>query len=157
MIPTADEANQLCRLRALRVKRAEERQNEAKAVVQRALAIVCARQAAVAATLKRLDELAYSIVHELAENMPRWASLAAAERDRVDDRLERDRVALRDEEKQLDEANIKLYQARQELARARARENVVQDLAKQADRLRARTREQRAERELEDRSVRAVA
>jgi hypothetical protein len=157
MMPTAQEARQLCRLRALRVQRAEERRNEAAAAVEQALAAVRSRQAAIEATRRRMEALAETLANELAATRPRWQDLAAAERALLVERLEGDESALIEDERKLEEANARLHEAKVELARARAREDVVRDLAAEASRHRARERDRRAELEIEDRPTRVPA
>jgi len=157
MTPTPLEARQLCRLRALRVERAEAQRNEAQAAADRALAAVQTRQEAIMGSRSALAALSRTLAGELALDRPRWQGFAAAERARLADRIERDEYALVGEERTLEEANARLYEAGVELARARAREDVVRDLAADARRRRSRERDVRAEVELEDRPRRMPA
>jgi len=157
MKPDLIETRQLCRLRSLRVQRAEARRDEAKAAADAALAAVIARREVIAAQRARLQDLDRSLAEELAATQPRWAVLAKTEREWLTDQLARLEYALLGEERKLEQAQARMREATLELARAREREQVVREMAADAVRERLRTREARAESELEDRSWRAGA
>ncbi|HEX6707429.1 MAG TPA: hypothetical protein VF169_21910 [Albitalea sp.] len=142
--------DQLCRLRSLRVQRARERCAQAQAEVDQAMHAVRERQHRIAHCRREIEALAHAVVHALAPRLPRWSGVAAAQRERLADRLERDEYALIGDEQALEEAQERLQQARAELTRALAREDALQDLAGETRRAEALAREQRSEREIED-------
>lgn len=149
-LPEPHEAQQLHRLRSLRVQRAREhcacRQTETAQAVhalrERVRQIESRRQA--------IRQLAHDVVHALAPRLPRWSTLAAAQRERLEDQLERQQYALHDDEQRLEEAQERLQQARAELTRALAREDAVRGLVEQVKRSHALERERLVERELDD-------
>ncbi len=149
-LPDPREARQLCRLRSLRVQRAREGCAQAQAEVERAAQAVRERRFRIEHCRGEIEALGHAVVHALAPHLPRWSGMAAAQRDRLADRLERDEYALISDERRLEEAQEKAQQARAELTRALAREDAVRGLAQRTNRAHAQLREQRAERELED-------
>ncbi len=157
VLPKPHEAQQLARLRSLRVQRARGRVSQVQAEVDRALETVRARQRQIERTRREIDALADAVVHALAPRLPRWGGVASAQRDRLQDRLERDESALIDDEHALERAQERLQQARAELTRALAREDAVRGLADETRRDRLRWIEQRAETELEDQGRPAAA
>ncbi|EHR71421.1 hypothetical protein BurJ1DRAFT_2592 [Burkholderiales bacterium JOSHI_001] len=150
LLPQPREAQQLCRLRALRVQRLQARCTQARDALEAAAQAVRQRRQQVAHHQDRLARLAQAVVTDLAPQLPRWAGMAQAQRDRLDDRLERDQYALIDDEQALEQAQDALARAMAELTRALAQEDAVKDLARQAQRARRQHLEQRGERELED-------
>jgi hypothetical protein len=157
VLPKPHQAQQLCRLRSLRVKRARARCSEVQTEVERATEAVCARQRQIERTRREIDALAHAVVHALAPRLPRWGNMAAAQRDRLHERLERDESALIDDEHALEQAHERLQQARADLTRALSREDAVRGLADESRRDRVRQLERRAETELEDQGRPAAA
>jgi hypothetical protein len=150
VLPEPREAQQLYRLRTLRVQRARERCGQAQAEVERAAHEVRERQRLIERCRRAIDALSHAVVNSLAPSLPRWGSMAAAQQDRLADRLERDEYALISDEQRLEEAQERRQEARAELTRALAREDAVRDLAHETRRAHALARERRGELELED-------
>ena len=144
------EAQQLLRLRALRVQRLRTRCAEAQVEVDEALRAVQQSQRSIESCRQDMKQLSHSLVHEQAAALPRWHGIAAAERERLADRLERLEVALIDDEEHLEAKQEALQKARAELTRALAGEDAVRSLADEARRELARAAERRGEVELED-------
>jgi flagellar biosynthesis chaperone FliJ len=144
------EAGELLRLRALRVQRLRARCAEAQVAVDEAMRAVRETQQSIAARRQEMAQLSRSLVHELAPALPRWHGMAAAERERLADRLERLEVTLIDDEEHLEALQEKLQKTRAELTRALAGEDAVRSLRDTAVRERARAVELRGEVELED-------
>ena len=145
-----NETRQLLRLRTLRVQRARERCAQAQAAVEAAELAVQERQRAIAEVQDEMGMLAHAVVNSLAPRMPRWSDVAAAQRERLADRLERAEYGLIDDEHELEEAQERLQAARAELSRALAREDAVRDMASDARREAMLAIEQRQERESDD-------
>jgi hypothetical protein len=150
VLPKRHEAQQLVRLRALRVQRAREGVAKAQDDVRQVEEKIRQRQREVEATRRAVDDLQNAMVTSLVPSLPRWSTVAGAQREKLVDRLERVEYALVQEEHNLESVQEALQAARAELTRALAREDTVRDLAKQAQRAFATKREQLAERELED-------
>jgi hypothetical protein len=144
------EAQQLLRLRALRVERLRTRCAEAQAAVAQAQRVVHERQLAIEQLRREVKALAQRLVGELAPCLPRWHEIVTAERARLLDQLERQEVGLIDDEEALEAAQERCQQARAELSRALAGQDAVQSLADTARRELARALELRAEMEVED-------
>jgi hypothetical protein len=157
VLPRPHEAQQLCRLRALRVQRLQARCAQARDALEAAAQAVRQRRLRVAEHQDRLARLAQAVVTDLAPHLPRWAGMAQAQRDRLVDRLERDQYALIDDEQALEQAQDALARAMSDLTRALAQEDAVKDLARLAHRARRQHLEQRGERELEDQLSRRPA
>ena len=157
VLPQLHEAQMLCRLRSLRVQRARERCGEARKEVERAQHAVHERMRRIERSQRAMEALSHAVVHSLAPRLPRWSAVAAAQRELLEDRLERDEYALISDERKLEEAQERLQQARAELTRALAREGAVLDLAHETRRARALAQERRVEREIEDRAHRQSA
>ncbi len=149
-LPEPHEAQQLCRLRGLHVKRTRERCAQAQAEVDRALHAVRDRLRKIEGSRREIDVLSHAVVNALAPRLPRWSSVASAQRDRLADRLERDEDALITDEQHLEQAQERAQQARAELTRALAREDAVRSLAQASRRAHTQELDRRAERELED-------
>jgi len=149
-MPRPHEAQQLARLRALRVQRARERIAPAQAAVDQAVRALRERQQKIAALRTRLTESRAAVVTSLAPTLPRWSALAGAHLEQLVDQLDRNEYFLREDDHALEAAQEQLQQARSELTRALAREDAVQGLVRQVKRTRLLEREQRAERELDD-------
>jgi hypothetical protein len=149
-LPHPREAQQLARLRSLRVQRARDRCTQAQAQVERAMGAVEARQQEIERRRGEVGSLAHAMVHGLAPAMPRWAELVDAQREKLSEALERAEYALIRDERELEDAQERLQQARAELTRALAREDAVRGLADEVRRAHGLMREQRAELELED-------
>lgn len=149
-MPQPHEATQLFRLRTLRVQRTREQCAREQALVEQAAHAVRDRQRQIERGRRAMDALDHAVVHELAPRLPRWSSVAAAQRERLADRLERDEYALIDDERRMEEAEERLQQARAGLTRALAREDAVRGLTQQVRKAHVAERERRAERELED-------
>lgn len=152
-LPQPREAQQLHRLRELRVQRARERCAQALAEVERAAEAVRERRRQIERHRRAIDALAHAVVHSFAPHLPRWSGMAAAQRDRLADRLERDEYDLVSDEHGLEQAQEKSQQARAELTRALAREDAVRGLVQETRRAHRLAREARAEREVEDQGV----
>ena len=150
VLPQPHEAQMLCRLRSLRVQRARERCGEARQEAERAQHAVHDRMRRIERSRQAMDALSHAVVHALAPRLPRWSSVAAAQRELLEDRLERDEYALISDERTLEQAQERLQQARAELTRALAREGAVRDLAHETRRAQALARERHVEREIED-------
>jgi hypothetical protein len=150
VLPKLAEARQLCRLRALRVQRAREQVAQAQAEVDKAVDKVRQRQVQIEKVRRSIEELQHAVVTSLAPVLPRWSGVTRARQEKLADRLERDEYALIGEERELEAAQEKLQQARAELTRALAREDVVRDLANQTRRAQLQDRERRSERDIED-------
>jgi DNA repair exonuclease SbcCD ATPase subunit len=150
MLPKLREAQQLCKLRALRVQRARDGVTQAQAEVERAAAAVTARQHKIEQARRAVEDLQKAVVTTLVPSLPRWSGVARAQQERLSEQLEREEYELIQDERALEQAQEKLQQARAELTRALAREDVVRDLAKQSKRALSQDRERRAERDLED-------
>ena len=150
VLPKRHEAQQLCKLRALRVQRAREGVVQAQAEVDRAAEVVRERQRKIEHLRDSLDKLHKSVVTSLVPVLPRWGAMASAQREKLADRLARDEYALIEDERNLEAAQEKLQAARAEVTRALAREDAVRGLANETKRAHALRREQRAELEVED-------
>ena len=150
VLPKRHEAQQLCKLRNLRVQRAREGVVQAQAEVDRAAELVKERQRKIEHLRDSLEKLQNAVVTSLVPVLPRWSSVAAAQREKLADRLERDEYALIGDERNLEAAHEKLQAARAEVTRALAREDAVRGLANETKRAHALRREQRAELEIED-------
>ncbi|WP_157265964.1 hypothetical protein [Azohydromonas aeria] len=144
------EARELLRLRALRVERLRARCAEAQAAVEEALRVVREREAEVHGLRAGLDALARGVVGALAPSLPRWIEVAAAERERLADLLERAEYGLIDDEHALEAAQEQQQQVRAELTRALAGQDAVRSLMEVAQRERAQAAERRLELEVED-------
>lgn len=151
------DARQLQRLRALRLQRAREAAAAATAAQAAAADAVRACEAAVAADRRALEALAQALVSGLAAQLPRWADVAGAQRERLVDRLERDEDALITAEERLEQAEEAAQAARAALTRALAREDAGQGLLLGARRQRMQRLEQQAELEAEDQGRRPAA
>ncbi len=149
-LPHPRDAQQLARLRTLRVQRARDRYSEAQAEADRAMQVVQERHREIGRCRQEIESLAHEMVHGLAPAMPRWAELVDAQREKLSEALERAEYALIRDERELENAQERLQQARAELTRALAREDAVRGLADEARGAHQKMREQRAESELED-------
>jgi flagellar biosynthesis chaperone FliJ len=156
VLPQPHEAQQLCRLRALRVQRAQEACTHAQTAVDAAARKVRESERAIERIRGECDALSHAMVNALVPHLPRWATMATAQRERLADQLERAEYALIDDEQDLEKAREGLAQARTDLTRAQAREDAVKGLAKEARHAQAQAREQRADRELEDQGARGA-
>ena len=150
VLPKRHEAQQLCKLRSLRVQRARAGVVQAQAEVDRAAEVVKERQRKIEHLRDSLEKLQNAVVTSLVPVLPRWSSVAAAQREKLADRLERDEYALIGDERNLEAAHEKLQAARAEVTRALAREDAVRGLANETTRAHALRREQRAELEIDD-------
>ncbi|MEO7245469.1 MAG: hypothetical protein ABIX12_10030 [Rubrivivax sp.] len=149
-LPSRVEAQQLLRLRSLRVQRAREGVRDTQVAVDAAAAVVFDRERRIQAARDRIEALQRAVVGSLIPHLPRWSTLAAAQREALAERLEREEFALIDDEHALEETHEKLQQARAVLTRALAREDAVRGVADETRRARRQQLETRAERELED-------
>ena len=154
VLPQPHEAHQLCRLRSLRVERAQEAWAKARDEVDAAVRKVREQERAIERIRSAIDAHGQAIVNGLAPHLPRWAGLVTAQSERLADQLERAEYALIDDEHALEEAREGLARARTALTRAQASEDAVKGLARQAKQAVAQAREQRAEIELEDQGAR---
>jgi len=149
-LPKLSEAKQLCKLRALRVQRAREGVAQAQVEVNNAMEAIARRQQQIERVRRAVEDLQHAVVTSLAPSLPRWSGVTQARQEKLSEQLEREEYGLIQDERDLEAAQEKLQQARAELTRALAREDVVRDLASQAKRAQTQHRERRAERELED-------
>jgi flagellar biosynthesis chaperone FliJ len=149
-LPQVHEAQQLARLRALRVQRARERIVPAQAECERAREAVLQRQRKIDQQRDAIAALRQAIVTSLAPVLPRWADVTRARHEHLADQLERNEYGLIQDERALEAAEEALQQARGELTRALAREDAVRGLVHDARRARTQAHEQRAEREMDD-------
>ncbi|NRF67254.1 hypothetical protein HLB44_09690 [Aquincola sp. S2] len=154
-LPSPGEAQQLVRLRALRVQRSRDAFTAASAAVVDAEQAVHERQRLIDRVRREIDALGESVAHGFDGQLARWSQHLVAQRDKLADRLERAEYALVGDERKLEEAQEAAAQARAELTRALAREDAVRGLHGEAKRAVGRAREQRAELEQED--LRVVA
>lgn len=150
VLPALHEAQQLARLRALRVQRARERIAPAQAEVDRAHDAVRLRQQQIERSRTALAQLRQSVVTSLAPTLPRWCRVASAQQERLVEQLERNEYGLIEDDRALEAAQEALQQARSDLTRALAREDAVRGLVHDASRARTLAREQRVERESDD-------
>jgi len=151
--PPATHTAQLLRLRALRLERAHAASEAARRAHGDAAEQVMQRQQSIARARHALSTLAQAVVGHLAGTLPRWSETVQADRDRLDERLEREEYALIDDEQALEAALEAWQAARAEVARLTARHGAIDDLHRQALRHRALDRERRAERLAGDRPV----
>ena len=149
-MPRPHEAQQLARLRALRVQRARERIAPAQAAVDQAAQAVRSRQQKVVQLRDQLAGSREAVVTSLAPTLPRWSGVTHAHLEHLADQLERNEYGLTQDDRALEAAQEQLQQVRSELTRALAREDAVQGLARQVKKARLLEREQRVERELDD-------
>ncbi len=152
-LPAPREAQQLVRLRTLRVQRAREACAAAAAAIAAAQQAVADRQRQINRVRAEQDALGRSMAEGFGGGLARWSRLLVVQRDKLADRLERDEYALVGDERQLEEAQEAAAQARAELTRALAREDAVRGLLGEAQKAVALLREQRAEAEQEDQRV----
>lgn len=157
VLPKPSEAQQLCRLRSLRVQRAQARCRQLQAELATAARAVRECQRKIESSTHQIDALSQAVVNALAPRLPRWGGVAAAQRDRLVDRLEREEDALITDQRSLEQARERLAQANAERAQALAREDAVHDLAQRARRAQAHGLERCVERELEDQAALASA
>jgi hypothetical protein len=156
-LPTPREAAQLQRLRGLRVQRARDASLRAKSELERADRVVRERQRAIVRCRHDKDALVDAVVTSLAPHLPRWSTMIVAQRELLEERLEREEYALIGDEQALESAQEHAQAARADLTRALAREDAVRGLAIQCKRAFDHTREQKAELEVEDQGRRAAA
>src|SRR5262245_4445925 len=149
-LPKLSEARQLCKLRALRVQRAREGVAAAQAEVDAAINQIKQCQQRIEQVRRAVEDLQHAVVTSLAPSLPRWAGVTRAQQERLSEQLEREEYGLIQDERELEGAQEKLQQARAELTRALAREDVVRDLANQTRRAQLQERERRSERDIED-------
>jgi len=135
-MPRLHEAQQLARLRALRVQRAREHIAPAQAAVDQAAQAVRERQQKIDHLRSRLAESREAVVTSLAPVLPRWSAVTGAHLERLVDQLERNEYGLTQDDRALEAAEEQLQQARSELTRALAREDAVQGLAREVKRAR---------------------
>jgi hypothetical protein len=150
MLPRRREAQQLHRLRCLRVDRARDAVREALAATTRAADAVRARERLIRRHRDAIDALERAVVGALAPQLPRWSTLTVAQREALADRLEREEYALIDDQQALEQAQDRLQSMRAELTRALAREDAVRGLVDETRRAHRSWIETRAEREIED-------
>jgi hypothetical protein len=144
------EVQQLRRLRGLRVQRAQAGRAVALAEERRAAEAVRDRHRLLETCRGEIHALDRAMVHALAPQLPRWATLVLTHRDGLTDRLERGEDALIGDEQRLDSARCKSRDAGAALVRARARENTVRDLGNEMQRAHSHCVERGIETELED-------
>jgi hypothetical protein len=152
-LPAPSEAQQLVRLRTLRVQRARDACAAAAAGIVAAQRAVAERQRQIERVRSEQDALGKAVAQGFDGGLARWSRLLVAQRDKLADRLERDEYALVGDERKLEEAQEAAAEARAGLTRALAREDAVRGLLGEARRAVARVREQRAEVEQEDQRV----
>lgn len=149
-LPHPHEARQLCRLRGLRVQRSREQVVRMQEQLDKAAQALREREQRIERLRGEVTALRHAIVGALAPVLPRWSRITVAQQERLDDQLERQEFALREDEHALEGAQEHLQEARAELTRALAREDAVRGLAKQAQHAHLLAQDQRAERDLDD-------
>jgi hypothetical protein len=149
-LPAPREAQQLVRLRTLRVQRARDACAAAAAGIAAAQQAVTDRQRQIERVRAEQDALGKAVAQGFDGGLARWSRLLVAQRDKLADRLERDEYALIGDERKLEEAQEAAAEARTELTRALAREDAVRGLLGEARKAVARVRETRVELEQED-------
>jgi hypothetical protein len=149
-LPTLQETAQLLRLRDLRMMRAIKRRAAAADEVTAAEIAFHERQQLIHESRSAIDSLAEAVVTSLAPHLPRWNGTIGAHRGCLAERLERHEDAMIDDARRLDTARDADERARNELARARARQEVASDLDHRARLGRVHVLEQRSELETED-------
>ena len=152
-LPAPREAQQLVRLRGLRVQRAREACAAAAAGISAAQQAVADRQRQIARVRAEQDALGRSVAQGFDGGLARWSRLLVAQRDKLADRLERDEYALIGDERRLEEAQEAAAQAHAELSRALAGEDAVRGLWAEARKAVSLQRDRRAESEQEDQRV----
>ena len=152
-LPAPREAQQLVRLRGLRVQRAREACAAAAAGISAAQQAVADRQRQIARVRAEQDALGRSVAQGFDGGLARWSRLLVAQRDKLADRLERDEYALVGDERRLEEAQEAAAQAHAELSRALAGEDAVRGLWAEARKAVSLQRDRRAESEQEDQRV----
>ena len=152
-LPAPREAQQLVRLRRLRVQRAREACAAAAANMAAAQQAVADRQRQIARVRGEQEALGRSVAQGFDGGLARWSRLLVAQRDKLADRLERDEYALVGDERRLEEAQEAAAQAHAELSRALAGEDAVRGLWAEARKAVAMKRERQAETEQEDQRV----
>lgn len=145
----------LLRLRELRVAAAAQVCTEKRQAVDEAEAAIVRRQQRIDDWKARRASLAEQMVGAAARDIARFMPLVAAQRDYLEDQLERDVYGLIDDEDDRDGALERLAEARAEWTRERAREDGVHDLLKEARSERQRAEEQRADLEADERAARS--
>ncbi len=145
------EQKQWLALRALRVERAREALQAARAHADACARAVQERRERIAATRAQVRDLATAVVDRWATQMSRWATTVQRHRDVLVERLERDEYALIDDERKLEQAQEQMRMRGSDLARAMNRESAVQTMVTAMRREVAVKQELAAEREIEDR------
>lgn len=148
--PEPREAQQLVRLRGLRVQRAREACAAAAAGIAAARQAVADRQRQIARVRGEQEALGCSVAQGFDGGLARWSRQLVVQRDKLADRLERDEYALVGDERRLEEAQEAAAQAHAELSRALAGEDAARGVLQQARKAVALQRDRRAETELED-------
>ena len=85
VLPQPHEAQQLCRLRGLRVQRAQEAWTKARDEVEAAVRKVRDSERAIERMRSAIDTLSHSIVNGFAPHLPRWAAMVTAQSERLAD------------------------------------------------------------------------
>lgn len=151
------ELQMLLRLRELRVAAAAQVCAEKRQMVDEAEAAIVRRQQRIDDWKAQRASLAQQVIGPAARDIARFMPLVAAQRDYLEDQLERDVYGLIDDEDDRDSALERLAEARAEWTRERAREDGVHDLLQEARGEHQRAEEQRADMEADERLCRPPA
>ena len=151
------ELQMLLRLRELRVAAAAQVCAEKRQVVDDAEAAIARRQQRIDDWKAQRASLAQQVIGAAARDIARFMPLVAAQRDYLEDQLERDVYGLIDDEDDRDSALERLAEARADWTRERAREDGVHDLLQEARGERQRAEEQHADMEADERPCRPPA
>ncbi len=138
---------QLLRLQGLRVSAAEAEYRARRAECDAAEAAMRKRQARIEDLRRQRETLSNYVVAQEAAELTRLAGFASARRAWLDEALERDEYWLKDDERELHEAETQAAEARQRWLRARWRESATQNLLDDTRRALARDAERRQEME----------
>lgn len=125
---TANELKQLSRLRQLRVKAALEHQNMCAQQLHAAQAKAETRMSRIANIRGNIKDLSDYMVGPGCSRLPKEATYAIAQRERLDDQLERNEYALLSEQEAVDEAEQLLQDAKDVWLKAIAREEAVKKM-----------------------------
>jgi flagellar biosynthesis chaperone FliJ len=125
---SASELKQLSRLRQLRVNAALELQNKCVNQLNVTLERVETRLVRIATIKSSISDLANYMVGPGSRRLPKEGTYATAQRERLDDQLERNEYALLGEQEAVEEAEQQLQNAKQAWIKAVAREEAVKKM-----------------------------
>jgi hypothetical protein len=125
---SAHELKQLSRLRQLRVNAALEYQNKCASQLYAAVSKVETRITRIATIKDSISDLANYMVGPGCARLPKEAAYATAQRERLDDQLERNEYALLGEQEAVEQAEQQLQEAKQAWIKTVAREAAVKKM-----------------------------